>query len=68
MKNLYAYEILDRTHVIMENIQSHICDNPGCTPEMEALALKAHSALFDLYQLAGSASYAETDAPNGDES
>ena len=52
--NLYYYEIMDRTHIIMEQLQTAVLDNAGITPEMIKLAEEAHKNLFELYQLAGS--------------
>jgi hypothetical protein len=51
--NLYYYEIMDRTHIIMEQLQIAVLDSAGITPEMTKLAEEAHKNLFDLYQLAG---------------
>lgn len=50
----HYHEICDRSHIIMENIQSHLIDAyKGGDKEVVKLAEKAIDALFDLYQHAG---------------
>lgn len=51
--NLYQYEILDRTHVIIENIDSHLIQNHGITKKQLKKLNKAMDLLLEVYQIAG---------------
>lgn len=49
----YYHEIMDRSHIILANIEDYILEQPGMTKEMKKLTKKATKALAEVYQLAG---------------
>ena len=54
---LYQYEIMDRTHIICELIDSSLLNNAGITPKQTQLVNKALDFLGNVYQDAGVKSY-----------
>ncbi len=58
--DLYQYEIMDRTHIICEMIDSALLGNAGITPEQTQLVNKALDYLGRVYQDSGRNSYIDT--------
>lgn len=52
-KNLGQFEILDRTHVIMENISLNLYEHHSITKKQKRKVGKALGLLMDVYQSAG---------------
>lgn len=51
----YDHEAMDRSWMLMENVGEWICEHPAVKirPKARKLAIKAHKALFELYQMLG---------------
>ena len=52
----HYHEVLDRTHVIMSNINTHLTEHPVLELETEInnLVVEAQAKLWEAYQLMGS--------------
>lgn len=48
-----VHEILDRTHIIMESVQTALIDHEAIRKDEKKLAEAACAKLFELYQLIG---------------
>ena len=57
--NMYQYEIMDRTHIILEMIESSLLNNAGITESQTKLVQSVLDILCDLYQDAGKQYYLE---------
>lgn len=53
MENFNQYEIMDRTHIILESIDDNILNHIGITKKQSKKVKKAMSLLEDVYQIAG---------------
>jgi hypothetical protein len=54
MKDMLAFEVMDRTYMIMEQMKLAFGDHEAVrkNPEMKALVVQVESTLDELYQLA----------------
>lgn len=60
--NMYPYQIMERTNLLMTNVEDSLMEHPYFidNPEMLYIVEQAHQALHKLYQIACSDWYKET--------
>jgi hypothetical protein len=49
----YYFEIMDRTHMLCNHIETALGDHPGLDEEHAAMALQASMLIGEIYQWAG---------------
>ena len=62
-----CHELLDRTALLAEQVESQLVAHPACVhnAEWHALAVEAAAALHELYQQVGATHMADNKADNG---